>query len=100
MENTKYTRKVCGNCPFRKDSPKGWLGSDRMSEILNSEIFHCHKTTSATLGKNKTNQICAGHLALSDRSFAKRIGYTAREADLKLLFKTQNNCIKHHEIIN
>jgi hypothetical protein len=34
-------------------SLKGWLGADRMSEILNSEIFYCHKTTSATLEKGK-----------------------------------------------
>ena len=98
MGNTKYIRKVCSNCPFKKDSLKGWLGADRMSEILNSEIFYCHKTTSATLEKGKeTNQMCAGHLALSERAFAKRVGFSTRKEDIKLLFKTANDCIKHHE---
>ena len=44
--------KPCGNCPFRYDSLKGWLGEERAEEISTALIdqdltFSCHKTNSS-----------------------------------------------------
>ena len=44
MDNLPYMKSPCADCPFRKDSLKGWLGADRMEEILGQESFVCHKT--------------------------------------------------------
>ena len=48
-------KKPCSQCPFRKDTMKGWLGSDRIAEILKADSFVCHK---------KTELQCAGHMLL------------------------------------
>ena len=41
--NLPRVKKPCSNCPFRKDSLKGWLGEERMQEIVNADSFTCHK---------------------------------------------------------
>ena len=53
--NLPNRKTPCKNCPFRKDCLEGWLGKNRMSEILQSSSFPCHK--------NKKLQ-CAGHMIL------------------------------------
>ncbi len=42
-------KKVCDACPFRRDSMEGWLGEQRITEIIDGtikgdEYFICHKT--------------------------------------------------------
>lgn len=42
-------KKPCADCPFRKDSLKGWLGEERAQDIAdavteNDQTFACHKT--------------------------------------------------------
>ena len=56
--------KPCKNCPFRKDSLKGWLGRERALEISNAVLienktFQCHETIGL---KHKSH--CAGALIL------------------------------------
>jgi NAD/NADP transhydrogenase alpha subunit len=47
-------------------------------------FFMFCETTSATLEEGKeTNQMYAGHLALSERAFAKRVGFSTRKEDIK-----------------
>lgn len=56
-----HVKKPCGQCPFRKDTQKGWLGESRITEILNSNTFTCHKT-------NDPNRLqCAGFMILKDK---------------------------------
>ncbi len=43
------TKTPCSNCPFRKDTLDGWLGEDRMREMLNADSFVCHKKNRFTM---------------------------------------------------
>lgn len=83
----------CKDCPFRKDTLKGWLGEARIAEILEQDTFVCHKAT--------TRQ-CAGHMLLkgSDNAFVRvaeaykiDLGLTGRE----LIFDNEQDCINHHK---
>lgn len=55
----------CQDCPFRKDAVKGWLGADRMRDILAAESFVCHK---------ETDMQCAGHMLVKgeENAFVRR----------------------------
>lgn len=84
----------CKDCPFRKDTKRGWLGSDRMKEILKQDSFTCHKT-------DKTQQ-CAGHMLVKGSynrfvSLAKYMSIQLKLSGSELLFDTEQECIKHHE---
>lgn len=48
-------KSPCKDCPMRKDSLRGWLGKERMQEIMQSDSFVCHKDTSKQ---------CAGHMLI------------------------------------
>lgn len=55
-------KQPCGECPFRRDCSRGWLGHDRAEGITQSlekgACFTCHKT-----GPNREHpdaQFCAG----------------------------------------
>ena len=93
----KLPHKVspCKNCPFKKDTLKGWLGSERMTEIINYHSFVCHKDNSKQ---------CAGHMILNgDKNAYVRLAHRMK-LDLKLInqdlvFDTAEECIKHHDII-
>ena len=96
-----YMRKPCADCPFRKDSMQGWLGEERMIEILNQPSFVCHKTTSNRLEDRKQ---CAGHMLLKadENAFVKEakainfdLGFTQK--DLGLIFDNEKQCIEHHK---
>lgn len=94
----------CNNCPFRKDSLKGWLGSERMTEILESDSFVCHKTTSKDKpdSDNKHRKQCAGFMIIQkDRSTAVRIAKVLKiDLELKgqdLIFENKQDCINHHK---
>lgn len=89
----------CKNCPFRKDSLKGWLGSKRMTEILEADSFVCHKTTKSIL---KNRKQCAGFMIIKkDESAAVQLSEILKiDLELKgkeLVFETKQECINHHK---
>jgi len=82
----------CQDCPFRKDTLQGWLGKDRMTEILAADSFVCHK---------KTDMQCAGHMLLNgqDNAFvrlADRLGIQLDLAGREQVFESKAACIEHH----
>ena len=82
----------CQECPFRKDSHKGWLGRERISEILNTDSFVCHK---------KTDMQCAGHMLISgqDNAFiqlAARLRLNLNLTGTEQIFSSKTDCINHH----
>lgn len=82
----------CKNCPFRKDSLKGWLGKERITEIVNASSFVCHK---------KTDLQCAGFMILKgqESDFVQLAGRLKLDTGLRgkeLVFETKEDCIKHH----
>lgn len=92
MSRLPNTKAPCKNCPFRKDTLRGWLGSDRMTEILESQSFVCHK---------KTNLQCAGHMLVNGQKndFVRLAGRLGIELDLsgkELVFDSAEECIQHH----
>jgi hypothetical protein len=89
--------KPCSNCPFRKDTLKGWLGAERMKEILEASSFVCHKT----LDQVKTLQ-CAGHMIIKDEEndfvrLANRFNQPTHLTGQELVFDTKEQCINHHK---
>lgn len=91
MINLPNVKKPCSNCPFRKDSLKGWLGS-RMEDYVSAQSFVCHK---------KTTLQCAGHMLLNgtDNGFvrlANRLGLEIQLSGRELVFDTRDDCIAHH----
>lgn len=90
--NLPYCKKPCVNCPFRKDTLKGWLGKKRMTEILSQDSFVCHK---------KTHLQCAGHMLIkgTENVFirtANQLNINIELTGKELVFETQEKCIKHH----
>lgn len=87
----------CGNCPFRKDCTKGWLGRERMEEILAADSFTCHKTTDA---QNRLQ--CAGHMLIKGNAnafveLAQRLRIDLKLIGRELVFDTEQECIDHHQ---
>lgn len=86
-----HVKKPCKDCPFRQDSPKGWLGRDRMDEILKEDSFVCHKNTDLQ---------CAGHMIISsENSFviiAQRLGFKLNLSGSDMVFDSKHDCINHH----
>lgn len=88
-----HMRKPCKDCPFRKDSKRGWLGRERMQEILGSESFVCHKDNSKQ---------CAGHMLIKGPwnifvVMAQRLGIDLPLRGRKLVFDTEKDCLDHHD---
>lgn len=86
-------KKPCAQCPFRKDTLNGWLGGERMSEILAQDSFVCHK---------KQDLQCAGHMLINgnDNSFVRLANRLGIELDLsgkELVFESLEECVSHHE---
>jgi len=86
-------KKPCKDCPFRKDSLQGWLGKERMSEILSSTSFVCHKHTDSQ---------CAGHMLIKgdENEFvrlARRLNIDTGLRGKELVFPTEQACIDHHD---
>ncbi|MDR6218912.1 DUF6283 family protein [Deinococcus soli (ex Cha et al. 2016)] len=98
--------RPCTECPFRTDSPAGWLGARRARDITRAlteqdRTFECHLTTG-----QRRPQHCAGALILLDTlgtpnqltRIARRLGLysagrlTARET----VFATPGAFITHH----
>ena len=86
------TIKPCSNCPFRKDTLKGWLRKGRITEILEADSFVCHKDTSLQ---------CSGHMLLTGSQnifyrFMKFFGAGELLKGKELVFENKEQCIKHH----
>jgi hypothetical protein len=92
MTSLPNVKRPCSNCPFKKDAVKGWLGQQRMTEILSNGGFVCHK---------KTDKQCAGHMLIKGNendfvNLAKRMGIELSLSGKELVFETQKECIEHH----
>lgn len=93
IDNLPHMTTPCKDCPFRKDTQKGWLGARRMKEILNEESFTCHKT-------DKGMQ-CAGHMLLKEEQnifvkLASDLRITLNLTGRHIVFETPEDCVKHH----
>ena len=87
-----YVKKPCKDCPFRKDSLKGWLGQDRIAEILKQPSFVCHKNNELQ---------CAGHMIIKgqDNNFvelASRMNINLDLSGNELVFGSKTECIEQH----
>lgn len=85
-------KKPCKDCPYRKDSLKGWLGKERMTELLSTDSFVCHKNTALQ---------CAGHMLIKGDAniFVRTAKAQKIELSIKgrdLVFDTEQQCIDHH----
>lgn len=99
-------KKSCPNCPFRKDSPLGWLGKHRAKEISETIVsgkgtFSCHKTTGVELGKvcvpqEKQSQ-CFGALQMLRNMNRLETGFIFQMAERLLGAKFEH--IKHDNSI-
>lgn len=90
--NSPNCKKPCSNCPFRQDCNKGWLGAERMAEIINYPLFTCHKNN---------NLQCAGHMLINneDNVFVRTANAMQMPIALsgqELIFETKEACIEHH----
>lgn len=85
----------CDQCPFRKDTLKGWL-VDKIEVILSSDSFTCHKTS------HPKRLQCAGHMLLKgdDNVFVRTAKAKGIDLPLKgreLIFDSEQDCINHHK---
>jgi hypothetical protein len=88
-----YQKKPCKNCPFTKNCMKGWLGEERIKDILSADSFVCHK---------KTDLQCAGHMIINgDNNLFVRLAKVMKiELGLMgkdMIFESREKCIKHHK---
>ena len=97
-------KSPCKDCPFRKDTKKGWLGEMRITEILNQDSFVCHKTVDylKSIPKEKERLQCAGHMILkgNDNAFVRLAQGMGLDLELKgheLVFDNDKECINHHK---
>lgn len=91
-----YMGQPCCDCPFRKDCPKGWLGSKRMQNIIESTSFVCHKT------KDKRRKQCAGHMLFHGSknvfvSLANVLNVKLKIYGKNLIFENEKEAKAHHE---
>lgn len=76
-------KKVCQECPFRKDSASGWLGDHTTEQIINAinfeHLFSCHMQRGEDVNVNHKaieegeQHICRGFLICASKS-AKMFG--------------------------
>jgi hypothetical protein len=95
--NFPNCKKPCKNCPFRKDTLKGWLPN--IEEYVYAKSFVCHETN--TLPERDRLQ-CAGHMLLRGEEsqfvrFAKRINVELELSGREQVFDTVADCIMHHK---
>lgn len=88
----------CKDCPFRKDSLKGWLGKPRIIEILGQDSFVCHKTAHKA---DKDKRQCAGHMIVNSARniFVRILRIMKLPINLfnkHLVFDNIEDCITHH----
>jgi len=98
MKKIPMVKKPCSNCPFKKDTLKGWLGHDRADDIANCSSFTCHKTGDTGKGPRKQ---CAGFMILKqeESDFYRLLNHAARQFLMKHnndIFESKEDFIKHH----
>ena len=76
----------------------GWLGEDRMRELIEAPSFTCHKTTNRAKGRLQ----CAGHMLLLGKGNQFVEVAALLNVDLKLvgedlIFDSAEDCIEHHK---
>jgi hypothetical protein len=76
-----------------------WLGENRITEILSSDSFTCHKTTDSKLGRKQ----CAGYMLIKDgqsafEKLAKQLDHPLELSGRELVFDNEKDCIEHHSI--
>lgn len=104
-------KKPCKGCPFRKDCTDGWLGEERINEIivdtvLGDKYFPCHKTTDLP---ERDQSLCAGKLLLESKvkpygnkstrmaiAFKFMPGGYEYLSGAELVFDTIEETIQHH----
>ncbi len=72
---------------------QGWLGEDRMTEILKARSFVCHK---------KQHLQCAGHMLIKGNEndfvdLANRLRMDLELTGRELVFDSDQECIEHHK---
>lgn len=93
MKKLPHCTKPCGQCPFRSDSMEGWLGGDRMEEILAQDSFMCHKAP---------NQLqCAGHMIIKGEEnafvrLAAKLNITLDLSGHELVFDNEKDLVLQH----
>lgn len=92
MKSLPNMKAPCQDCPFRKDATRGWLGAERMAEILAADSFVCHK---------KTDMQCAGHMLINGQDnvfvqLATRLGMPLKLEGSDKVFDSKAACIEHH----
>ena len=92
-------KRPCKKCPFRKDSLRGWLGRERMTEILSAPTFVCHETTQT--GNTADRLQCAGHMLIKggENEFvrlAQALKIDLQLSGRELIFDNTKQCIEHH----
>lgn len=64
---TNYCKKPCNECPFKKESLKGWLGEFSVEETLRTasadQDFLCHVSGRGTIKKQ-----CAGRMLYATKT--------------------------------
>lgn len=100
----KYQKQPCNECPFRRNSAKGWLGGFTVEETLcaarSEDAFDCHLTRGTEEVKS-----CAGRLLFAVKtckSFRNKELESAR-LELKEQNKDLSNILgfdfaEHHNI--
>ena len=93
-------KKPCADCPFKKDTIKGWLGSDRADDIANSSSFTCHKTATTRPGSRRRG-LGALLLKQEESAFYRLLNHAARQHLLEeedKIFPSKEVFINHHKI--
>jgi hypothetical protein len=107
------TTKPCKECPFRRDSWRGWLGPWNVEDLLwalGREAFPCHKTiTGRFMAMDDPALVgCAGAaIFLNNKSERSRHPYTAAHqkavagipaAEKAAIFTNGNEFREHHNV--
>ena len=76
--NLTTCKKICKECPFRKDSANGWLGNHSIEDITHAmqyeQLFSCHMERDEDANLNKvlieegSQHICRGFLVSATKS--------------------------------
>src|SRR5690606_17867909 len=93
VKSLPYMKAPCGNCPFRKDVMKGWLGADRAREIVECDNFVCHK---------KNQMQCAGHMHVARTNIFVTLVINLYKIvppikNVGVLFESSEDFINHHD---
>ncbi len=74
--NLTVCSKLCSECPFSTNSPKGWLGYHSLDGVLaaqnNEKLFSCHLARKENMTSDNIEsgqiKICRGYIASATKS--------------------------------